>query len=417
MISSISQIIFLLRAITVKDIVDIGLLSFILSLIFYSFSESKFLKVISGIIVITVIYLISNWYNLALTKIFFQSFFNIILIVIILIFQSEIRKALEKFSLIIPQTKNIIFKKEPLIDSLIKSLKFFSTNKIGALLVFENKDNLKPYIQNEVRLNSDLSYPLLISIFNKESPLHDGAVIIDKNKLKYAGVHLPLGEDYSNIIKRGTRHRAGVIITSETDAFSIIVSEETGEISLAEKGNLKYNTDINEIIQRLNFYFNSGQNKLKEIIYKKINYRSILKLLFLSCLSLIITLGFWILNNSSKAKIQKIIEIPIEFKNLKDDLMIALPSTLKTKITISAPESEFRFFDETKPKLIIDLKDFDEGIYNLSLLKENLTNIPKTIEVINAEPKLIKFKLVVKATETPTIQNEKRDTSNFKKGN
>ncbi|GIW66761.1 MAG: hypothetical protein KatS3mg095_0659 [Candidatus Parcubacteria bacterium] len=316
-------------------------------------------------------------------------------------FQSEIRKALEKFSLIIPKTKNILFKKEPLIDNIVKSLIFFSNNKIGAILVFENNDNLKPYIQNEIRLNSDLSYPLLISIFNKESPLHDGAVIIDKNKLKYASAHLPLGEEYSNAIKRGTRHRAGTVITSETDAFSIIVSEETGKISLAEKGNLKYDISIDEIIKKLNFYFNNSPNKIKEIIFKKTNYKSIIKLFLIIFFSLIITSGFWIQNNLSKAKIQKIIEIPIEFKNLKDELIITSPSTLKAKITISAAEPELKFFDETKTKMTVDLTDFDNGIYNISLIKENISNIPKTIEVINIEPKLIRFKLIPKSTETP----------------
>lgn len=403
---NISNIIYVFQTLTAKDIIDISLLSFILSLIFYSFSESKFLKVISGILVIVALFLISNWYNLTLTKIFFQSFFNVILIIIIIIFQSEIRKSLEKFSLIIPKTKNIIFRKEPLIEAIIKSLKFFSNKKIGALLVFENNDSLRPYIQNEIRLNSDLSYALLASIFHKESPLHDGAVIIDKNKIKYAGAHLPLGEEYFESFKRGTRHRAGTIITSETDSFSIIVSEETGEISLAEKGNLKYNIDLNEIIQKLNFYFNGNKRKIKEIILNKFNYKSVFKLLFLFSLSLIITLGFWVTQNLNKVKIQKIIEVPIEFHNLKDNLVITSPSTLKSKITISSNETEFKFFDETKSKLIIDLKEFEEGVYNLSILKENLTNVPKTIEIINVEPKLIKFKLVPKATETPSIPNE-----------
>lgn len=415
--NNIANIIYLFKTLTAKDIVDISLLSFILSLIFYSFSESRFLKVISGILVVAVLFLVSNWYNLVLTKFFFQSFFNVILIVTIIIFQSEIRKALEKFSLIIPKTKNIILRKEPLIDAIVKSLKFFATNKIGALLVFENNDNLKPYIQNEIRLNSDLSYALLVSIFNKESPLHDGAVIIDKNKLKYAGAHLPLGEDYSNVLKRGTRHRAGTVITSETDAFSIIVSEETGEISLAENGNLQYNVNLNEVVQKLNLYFNGDQSKIKEIISKRINYKVVLKLLFLFSLSLIITLGFWVQQNLNKAKIQKIIEVPIEFRNLKDNLIITSPSTLKAEITISAPETEFKFFDETKPKLIIDLKDFEEGIYNLSILKENLTNIPKTIEIINTEPKLIRFKLASKATETPPISDEQRNSSKYKERN
>lgn len=415
--SNIFNIIYLIKTLTAKDIVDISLLSFILSLIFYSFSESRFLKVISGILVVVVLFLISNWYNLVLTKIFFQSFFNIILIIILIIFQSEIRKALEKFSLIIPKTKNIIFKKEPLIDAIIKSLKFFTDNKIGALLVFENNDNLKPHIQNEIRLNSDLNYALLISIFNKESPLHDGAVIIDKNKLKYAGAHLPLGEDYSNTIKRGTRHRAGTVITSETDAFSIIVSEETGEISLAENGNLKYNVNLNDIIQKLNFYFNGDESNFKKIISKRIDYKSILKLLLLFSLSLIITLSFWVQQNLNKTKIQKIIEVPIEFRNLKDGLIITSPSTLKVKITISAPQTEFIFFDETKPRLIIDLKDFEEGIYNLSILKENLTNIPKTIEIINNEPKLIRFRLVPKATEPHPTSNEQGNLSKYKKRN
>ncbi len=133
-------------------------------------------------------------------------------------------------------------------------------------------------------------------------------MIIDKNKLKYAGAHLPLGEDYSNVLKRGTRHRAGTVITSETDAFSIIVSEETGEISLAENGNLQYNVNLNEVVQKLNLYFNGDQSKIKEIISKRINYKVVLKLLFLFSLSLIITLGFWVQQNLIRQKFKKLLK-------------------------------------------------------------------------------------------------------------
>ncbi|MCS7200852.1 MAG: diadenylate cyclase CdaA [Patescibacteria group bacterium] len=401
----------ILKSISIREIIDIGILTVITFFIIYSLLESRFLKLFRGIIVICLIFLLANWLNLTLTKTFFQTFFYIIVIVVALIFQPEIRKVLEKFSFSITQAKNLITKKEFFIEAITKSLQFFSQNRIGALLVFENNDNLKPYIQNEVRLNAELSYYLLISIFNKESPLHDGAVIINKNRIKYAGAHLPIGEEYQNFSKRGTRHRAGTVITSETDSFSIIVSEETGQFSLAKEGKLQYNVDLEKIVKNLNQYFTGNKKNLTSILKEELSYRSIFRLIIVFMISLSLTLGFWISYNYNKPKIQKIVEMPIEFKNLKDNLIITSPSTLKIKVTLSALENNFRFFDETKTKLVIDLKEFEEGIYNITPLKEDLLNIPEEIEIINLEPKLIKFKLIQKPTTSDNKENTKKDRS------
>lgn len=396
---SSEQIFYLLQKLTLKDITDITFLTFILFFILLGLWESRFSRVFKGILVIILIFLVSQLLDLTLTKIFFQSFFNIFLITLVLIFQPEIRKILEKLGLIIsPPSKLLNFKKELIIENIVNAIDFFSKNKIGAILVFERNDNLSYYLQDEVYLNSEISSPLLLTIFNKGSALHDGAVIIDKNKIKYAGAYLPSGIGSLNIDKRGTRHKAGTAITAETDAFSIIVSEETGEISLAEKGVLKTNLNINEIIEVLNNYYfpvNEDQ-RFKSVFINKFILKNLTKFLMFFLLSFLIIFTLWSFTNYDKTKIQRIVEIPIEFKNLDDNLNIEKPSALSVKLTVSGLKTDFKFFNPTQAKVLINLQDFEEGNYSLSLNKENIVDIPKSIEILNIEPKIIKFRLILK---------------------
>ena len=132
------------------------------------------------------------------------------------------------------------FEENPIktIDEIVKAVKYLSLNKIGALIVIKKEDNLTDIIQTGIPLNSIVTSELISTIFYTNSPLHDGAIVIDGNTIVAARCLLPLSENERLEKELGTRHRAGVGITEVTDAISIIVSEETGIISLSTQGKL-----------------------------------------------------------------------------------------------------------------------------------------------------------------------------------
>jgi diadenylate cyclase len=400
----LENLINILKNIQPKDIADIAILSFIIYLFLYIFYRSKILPILISFLIFLFIYLISLTFNLNTTKIFFQFFSNILLIIIIVIFQKELRNLFEKLGLSIQRKNFYKIKIKNQVDNLIKTLKYFSENKIGSLIVLEGEKPLDYFITQGTLLNSDINKEILISIFNKNSPLHDGAVIIDKNKIKKAGVHLPLAENYNFEIKKGTRHRAGVGITEVSDAISLIVSEETGSISVSKNGKLDYQVNEDKLKEILNEYYRIENGFKKDLI----NYKDIIKYLFLFLLSISISFIFWTSVNYNKAKIQKILEVPVEFKNLKDDLVLKEINLSKIKIIISGYESDLKFLKEENIKFIIDLNEFDIGKHSLGLSSDQIINLPKSIEIINFDPKILKFKITKKEISTTTENKNSR---------
>lgn len=165
-------------------------------------------------------------------------------VMIVVLFQPEIRKFMgslgrrkifgESFEFFTGSEVNPI----KIIDEIVKAIKYLSLNKIGALIVIKRKDNLNEVIETGIPINSDVTSELISTIFYPNSPLHDGAVVIEEDKIVAARCLLPLSENEALEKELGTRHRAGVGITEVTDAISIIVSEETGIISIAIEGKI-----------------------------------------------------------------------------------------------------------------------------------------------------------------------------------
>ncbi len=165
-------------------------------------------------------------------------------VMIVVLFQPEIRKFMgslgrrkifgESFEFFTGSEVNPI----KIIDEIVKAIKYLSLNKIGALIVIKRKDNLNEVIETGIPINSDVTSELISTIFYPNSPLHDGAVVIEEDRIVAARCLLPLSENEALEKELGTRHRAGVGITEVTDVISIIVSEETGIISIAIEGKI-----------------------------------------------------------------------------------------------------------------------------------------------------------------------------------
>jgi diadenylate cyclase len=178
-------------------------------------------------------------------------------IILVVIFQPEIRRFLGKLGTrrtFLGNAFNLIettYIQTESIEKIVKSISFFSKEKIGALIVVERETSLDPYIETGIKINAAISSEILISIFTPDTPLHDGAVIIKGMEIIAARVILPLTENLSISKDFGTRHRAGIGITEETDAISLIVSEKDGKISLSVSGKITINLTPSELREML----------------------------------------------------------------------------------------------------------------------------------------------------------------------
>src|SRR3977135_892172 len=169
---------------------------------------------------------------------------------LIVVFQSEIRHALANLGSRISLMRSSSSVPD-VYDDIVLAANLFSQNQTGALIVIEREIGLRTYIESGVSLDARLSYDLLATVFRPSAPLHDGAVIVQRDRIAAAACFLPLSMNPVLSNQMGTRHRAGIGITEETDAIAIIVSEETGQISLAQAGHIDRNITVEQLRERL----------------------------------------------------------------------------------------------------------------------------------------------------------------------
>ena len=222
------------------NIIDIGI---ILVCIYFFFSILKRTQIqnLSAILLVFIIgYSASQMIGLTLFSQFIEHFFIIFIVFIMIIFQNEIRRASEKIrrGKLFFSNQTVKTKQPLLIKRILQSVEFLSKNKIGALIVIEQKSPLDEYTESGIKVNANLTAELMCSLFWPGSPTHDGAIIIRGNEILTAGCLLPLTNSKVSDKRLGTRHMSAIGISEETDALVIVVSEETGTISIAEEGNL-----------------------------------------------------------------------------------------------------------------------------------------------------------------------------------
>ena len=209
----------------------------------------KMLLIVKGVVIVLVIYLLSEWLHLYTVGFLLQYVFEWGPIAIIILFQPEIRGFLES----IGRTKLLgrhkvltVEEREKVVYEIMDAVDYLRKNKIGALMVIERDVSLQEYINPATKVYADLTSPLLGTIFFPNSPLHDGGVIIQGDKITCAGAVFKTSMDPNLNKKLGTRHRAALGIAEESDAVALIVSEETGKISIAVDHEIHYNLSLDE---------------------------------------------------------------------------------------------------------------------------------------------------------------------------
>ncbi len=240
----------------IKDLMDIILVAFLLYYLFKMVKVSGMRPLFIGLVVFLVIWvLVSRIFNMVLLGSILDQFVNIGLILIVILFQDEIRRFLISLGskkgwrfvakLFIQGEKQQ--KDATHVTSIVLACMNMAKTRTGALIVIQSDILLSLYEQTGEIVNADVSSRLIENIFFKNSPLHDGATIVVGNKIKAAGCILPISQNPNIPKSLGLRHRAGLGITQETDAKVIIVSEETGKISFAQDGRLKINVNPEEL--------------------------------------------------------------------------------------------------------------------------------------------------------------------------
>lgn len=229
-----------------SDIFEIIVISVLVYYIILWIKKSKAWTLLKGILVLVAFMFIASIFNLTTLLWIFNKALNVGIIAIVIIFQPELRRALEELG-----RKNVVFKllkfgnnnsderiSDKTVEEIVRATLELAKTKTGALMVIAQDNSLSQYEETGIRMDANITSQLLINIFEKNTPLHDGAVIMDGDKISSATCYLPLSDSNSLSKELGTRHRAGLGISEVSDSMVIIVSEETGSISIAKEGKL-----------------------------------------------------------------------------------------------------------------------------------------------------------------------------------
>lgn len=227
----------------IADIIDIALVSYIVYKALKFMRNTRAIQLLIGIAGVILITQISYFAKLHTMYYILSQFFQIGLIAILIVFQPELRRVLEHtgrsaYTNLFVQHNDFGAESQQIIREVSKAAQTMSNSRTGALIVIENHDNIDAFISSGITLSAKVSSELLGNIFVPDTPLHDGAVVIRNNLVELASCVLPLSKNPNILTSHGTRHRAGIGISEESDAIAVIVSEETGRISIAVRGEL-----------------------------------------------------------------------------------------------------------------------------------------------------------------------------------
>jgi len=240
-----------------QDYIDVLIVAYVIYAGIRLIRETRAMQLVKGILILVIVLLLSSWLQLHMIKYILHNTMQVGFVALLVVFQPELRRALEKMG---TSRFGSIFKFEEInspeavassVEQICTAVSSLAKNRIGTLIVIERQTKVGDIVRTGVTINSDISAELLVNIFIPNTPLHDGAVVIRENKIIAASCFLPLTQNSDLNIELGTRHRAALGMSESSDAVVVVVSEETGKISIALAGSLTRNLTVESLSKAL----------------------------------------------------------------------------------------------------------------------------------------------------------------------
>ncbi|MFT5325196.1 MAG: diadenylate cyclase [Planctomycetaceae bacterium] len=333
------------------------------------------------------VYVAAVEFGLHLTTLLFQFGLTVAVVVFVVVFQDDIRRAVERTLLATHRRdRNPEPATEPYIESLLATAFDLAAERRGALIVVAGDESLDTHLDGGTELLGRISQPLLESLFDPHSAGHDGAVIIENGFVTRFGVHLPLSDNRQKSQGLGTRHRSGLGLSECVDALVIIVSEERGQVSIASQGELRRNVSREELTKSLAGHLAGVESDMRSGFLFRVLRHPRTKLL-----SLAISIVTWLSVASNRDLVQRVFIVPIEYRNVP--AAFELPDDIRTeaRVTFSATERAFQFVAPSVLKVSIDVGEADRG-KEVFTLTESSVKHPSSLTVFRIEPRSIRLR-------------------------
>lgn len=380
---------------TWRDLIDILFLTLVIYQLYVWFKETRALRVIIGLVALGGIYSVAKSWDLFLTTWVFQILWQVLIILLLILFQSEIRQVLEKVSPLRYLRARRHVGQKSLVDDLSQIVFELAAERTGALIVLTRDDNPAEFIHGGQRIMALPDQALIKSIFNRSAPAHDGAVIITRDRITQMGCILPLSEKEDLPEHYGTRHRAALGLSENCDAVCLVVSEERAEVSAVVGGTLTTWQTPAELAKKLKEWIEGPQIRVpaleqffKEAFIK--NWKTKLGALVL------VTVAWMIL--AIQQEIQINLTAPIRYENLPAELVLDDSALNTVGLTLAGRRNLVNALKEEDISIRVDLTGFSKGDHLIKLGSANI-EIPMGVKVDHFTPPSIAVRLKPSSTD------------------
>lgn len=368
-----------------QDFMDILLITFILYRLYVWLQGTRALRILIALAALGLLYLLARWSGLFITTWILQYLWAVILVIMVVVFQSEIRQVLERMSPL-----NFFLGQPEALDRLaleevVRTAFELAKNRIGALIVFQRRDILEDHLKGGIPLDGRISFEVLSSIFVPSSPAHDGAVIIHGGRIVSVGCYLPLSDNPALPRNYGSRHRAGIGITEKCDAISLIVSEERGEVLLAVEGEISRMGNPGDLQERLGsmlFKVERKKNRWPSALTANLVPKGI-------AFALVLVLWGFI---GGQQRTEMWLTVPLEYRNIPTNMEIAGELVNKVEVGIRGPSGVISGVSQDQVRAHIDLSQGLRGLNYVRITTDNI-RIPVGTEVTKINPSSIRIRL------------------------
>ena len=370
-----------------QDVVDILVISFLVHRLFLLFRGTTALQILLGLLFLWLCHTIAQASGLVLTSWFFQGMGAVAVLIIVVVFRHEIRDVLiqtspvrlflgrpyQPWTINLPELERAVFK--------------MAKNKTGALLVFQQRDRLAEYLSEGIPLHGRLSPEILASIFAEQSPVHDGAAIIQGDRIKLVGAYLPLTKKEGLPQHYGTRHRAAIGLSEVSDVVIVVISEERGQVSLVHRGEVAVIPEPPQL-----------QTLLSQMLlgtYTAIKPRTRARELLTQAAGLLLTFllvsASWGMYSGKQLSLINV-TTAVDFRNIPEHMELRRSSSERVEVQITGKR---RLVSALKPEQVgafLDLSDIEAGFHRIVLNGDNIT-IPLGMEVVRITPAAIRLEM------------------------
>lgn len=358
----------LLQTVRLADVLDIGVIAVLLYLAFGWIRQRRWRPVGVALGGALLLYVLAQRFNMYLTAMLFQAGFTAILLALVVIFQDDIRQLCERLAAWRWRSGESDSRtSEAFLDLLTEGACHLADNRIGALIVIEGRETVERHVRGGVPVDGCLSLSLLYSIFEPSSPGHDGAVLIQGQRVSKFGVHLPLSKNLAELGTHGTRHAAGLGLAERCDSLVLIISEEEGSVSIAERGTLR-KIEPGELRDRVARAWKAGHERPNAGSRGARLWRDgAWKVGAVAVAALL-----WLLLAYRIETVQRTFIVPIEYRDIPSGCAVAEPHPTRAQVTVSGSERDFAQLDPAKIAVSINVSRLASRSPQLFRTREHL---------------------------------------------